>query len=90
MKINYFIEKVLGVVHHNEWHYLSHHDVIKDSKTTHVRVVFNYSLQMSKDVPSLNYCIYTGANLTKKIDIFVQVRIKYMPMWLTSPELFLG
>ena len=64
---NNFIEKVPGVVDHKIGHYLPHHDVLKDSMTTPIRVVFNCSSRATKDVASLNDCLYTGPNLTGKI-----------------------
>ena len=72
---NKFIEKVEEPVNHESGHYLPHHAVKKDSVTTPIRVVFNCSSKASKEVNSLNDCLYTGPNLTQNlVDTLVRFR----------------
>jgi hypothetical protein len=55
-----FIEKVDDLKYDGKVHYLSHHGIKKDSKTTPLRVVFDCSAKCSPAHPSLNYCLYAG------------------------------
>jgi hypothetical protein len=47
--------------------YVYHRAVLKDSKTTPVRPVFNCSFQATKAIPSFNAQLYSGRNLMPKI-----------------------
>ena len=59
-----FIEEVTDKVSvGNKVHYLSHQAVLKDSKTTPLRIVFNCSAKKSKHSPSLNECLNSGPSL---------------------------
>lgn len=70
-----FIEKVEDPSVSDRTHYLPHLAVIKDSKTTPVRVVFDCSAKMNPRSNSLNDCIYTGPSLTEKLgDILLKFR----------------
>ncbi|XP_074651589.1 uncharacterized protein LOC141906245 [Tubulanus polymorphus] len=44
-------------------HYLPHHSVKKDSKTTPIRIVYDCSCRQSSVDPSINDCIETGPRL---------------------------
>ena len=71
-----FIERVNTPIY-SKGHYLPHHAVWRESKTTPMRIVFNCSYKPSKDSPSLNDCLYTGPSLTEKLaDILIGFRQK--------------
>ena len=70
-----FIEEVPDAQPTDKCHYLPHHGVLKDSVTTPLRIVFNCSSKANKQAPSLNDCLMTGQNLTKKLgDILLSFR----------------
>ena len=48
-------------------HYLPHHGVAKESKTTPLRVVFNASAKSKSSDLSLNDALETGPSLTEKL-----------------------
>lgn len=63
-----FIEKVeVGCPASQPCHYLAHHGVKKDSKTTPIRVVFDCSARLSPESLSLNDCLYTGPSLVSDL-----------------------
>ena len=51
----------------DQCHYLAHCGVLKYSRTTPVRVVFNCSAKLCKNSPSLNECLYTGSSLISEL-----------------------
>ena len=51
-----FIERVELTSNNSRVHYIPHHAVEKDSPTTPIRIVFDYSCQPSPSYPSLNDC----------------------------------
>ncbi|XP_069189686.1 uncharacterized protein [Procambarus clarkii] len=56
-------------------HYLPHHAVVKDSLTTPVRIVFNYSAKVKANSMSLNECLQTGPSLTQRLhDVLLRFR----------------
>ena len=58
-------------------HYLPHHGVLKDSKTTPLRIVFNASAKINNETLSLNDALETGPALTEKLqDTLVNFRTK--------------
>ena len=69
-----FIERVT-TPNYSEGHYLPHHAVWRESKTTPMRIVFNCSYRPNKDAPSLNDCLYVGPSLSEKLaDIMIGFR----------------
>lgn len=58
-----YIEKVSRGSTGSPVHYLAHHGVQKESKTTPVRVVFDASARAGPDSLSLNDCLHTGPSL---------------------------
>ena len=48
-------------------HYLAHHGVFKESRTTPVRVVFDCSAKENNRSPSLNDLLYTGPSLISEL-----------------------
>ena len=62
-----FIEKVPDAQVNPATHYLPHLAVIKDSKTTPVRIVFDCSAKQDKSSFSLNECLFPGPSLTEKL-----------------------
>ena len=62
-----FIERVHEPEIHDKCHYLAHHGVKKDSRTTPVRIVFDCSAKGGRNMPSLNDCLYTGPSLISEL-----------------------
>ena len=70
-----FIEEVPNAYVSQDTHYLPHHGVRKDSKTTPLRIVYNCSSKKDKTVASLNDCLDTGPSLTNKLgDLLIKFR----------------
>ena len=61
-----FIERVSDKYQSNS-HYLAHHGVKRDSRTTPVRIVFDCSAKRDTKSPSLNDCLWTGPTLTSDL-----------------------
>ena len=61
-----FIERVSDK-YCNDSHYLAHHGVKRDSRTTPVRIVFDCSARRDAVSPSLNDCLWTGPTLTSDL-----------------------
>ena len=59
---------------HDQVHYLPHHGVVRQDKTTSkLRIVYVASAKMKG--PSLNDCLYTGPSFSQSIfDILLQFR----------------
>jgi len=57
------IERVLDAVPGDRTHYLPYHFVIKEGKSTPLRIVYNGSAKRKKTDLSLNDCMYKGVNL---------------------------
>lgn len=55
-----FIERVTDPTSTTRCHYIPHHAVHKDSATTPVRIVYDYSCHQARNQPSLNDCLLTG------------------------------
>ena len=68
-----FIEKVTDK-YCKESHYLAHHGVKRDVRTTPVRIVFDCSAKMGINSPSLNDCLWTGPTLTADL---LQVLLRF-------------
>ena len=62
---NDFVEEVVDP--QVKGHYLPHHGVAKDSRTTPLRVVFNASAKSKSSDLSLNDALETGPSLTEKL-----------------------
>ena len=62
-------------------HYLPHHPVIRDDKdTTRVRIVFDGSVKVTQNSPSLNV-LHAGPSLIPKIvDILIRFRWYKVPL----------
>ena len=52
-----FIEQVYPPADHRKGHYIPHHAVRKDSLTTLIRIVYDYSCHQLRDQPCLNDCL---------------------------------
>lgn len=88
--INKFIEEVPPEQAKIYGHYLPHHGVKKNSKTTPLRIVFNCSARSNKNVPSLNDCLMTGPSLTEKLgDILLNFRVKHYAFTADISKAFL-
>ena len=48
-------------------HYIPHHHVSKDSKTTPIRIVYECSCRLSDNHPSLNDCLEIGPSLVNDL-----------------------
>ena len=62
-----FIERVDDAKVTPSTHYLPHLAVVKDSKTTPIRIVFDCSARQDRKSNSLNDCLYSGPSLTEKL-----------------------
>ena len=70
-----FIEEVSDAEVSQNTHYIPHLAVIKDSKTTPLRIVFDCSAKLGSHTNSLNDCLYTGPTLSKKLlDVLLKFR----------------
>ena len=70
-----FIEEVPDAWPKDGSHYLPHHGVLKESATTPLRTVLNCSSKANPQAPSLNDCLMTGQNLTRKLgDLLLSFR----------------
>lgn len=71
-----FIEKVEESASQSIVHYLPHHAIRKQSKTTPLRIVYDCSAKISKCSPSLNDCLYSGPSLINELcDILLRFRL---------------
>ena len=62
-----FTERVQDAQVTQSTHYMPHLAVIKDSKTTPIRIVFDCSARQDNRSNSLNDCLYSGPSLTEKL-----------------------
>ena len=62
-----FIEKVDSSPPTSPVHYIPHHHVHKDSKTTPIRIVYDCSCRLSNNHPSLNNCLEIGPSLVNDL-----------------------
>ena len=70
-----FIEKVEHWNTKEHCHFLSHHGVEKDSRTTPIRVVYDCSARHGKHGLSLNDCLWTGPHITADLlKVLLQLR----------------
>ena len=69
-----YLQRKMVVVMQNRLHYLPHHAVVRQDKTTSkIRVVYDVSAKTNG--PSLNECLHVGPALHRKIfDILVRFR----------------
>ena len=71
-----FIEKINSSPPTGPVHYIPHHHVNKDSKTTPIRVVYDCSCQLSDNHPSLNDCLEVGPSLVNDLcSILLRFRV---------------
>lgn len=73
------IERVTedNIITTNPTHYLPHHPVINEQKSTEIRSVFDASAKTSKQNKSLNDCIYKGKLFLVHIaKILIRMRVK--------------
>lgn len=73
---NNFIEKVENTrVYSNNLHYIPHHAVAKESRTTPLRIVFDCAARSSPRNPSLNDCLFSGPSLINEmLGVFMRFR----------------
>ena len=64
-----FVEKVSSTLQlgNGQAHYIPHHHVRKESSTTPIRVVYDFSCQMSNNHPSVNNCLEVGPPLVNDL-----------------------
>ena len=55
-----FIKRVTDPTSTSRCHYIPHHAVHKDSSTTPVRIVYDWSCHQARNQPSLNDCLLIG------------------------------
>ena len=60
-----FIEQCESLTSNDNYHYLPHHGVAKDSLTTPLRLVYNASSKAQRGEASLNDCLMKGPNLVE-------------------------
>jgi len=70
-------------------HYLQHHCVVREDKTTtKLRIVYNASARING--PALNDCLYTGPSLTPEIlDILIRFRVQPIALVADIEKAFL-
>ena len=62
-----FIEKIDSSPPTGPVHYIPHHHVNKDSKTTPIRIVYDCSCQIFDNHPNLNDCLEVGPSLANDL-----------------------
>ena len=88
-KQNGIIEEVMSPGKLGETHYIPHHPVIRDDKTTtKIRIVFDASAR--DNGPSLNDCLYKGPHLTPLLyDILLRFRSHVVALTCDIEKAFL-
>ena len=70
-----FIERVPDWDLNEHCHFLAHHGVKKESRTTPIRVVYDCSARQGKNGLSLNDCLWTGPHITADLlKVLLQLR----------------
>lgn len=59
-----FIDKIDSLSPTGTVHYIPHHHVNKDTKTTPIRIVYDCGCRLSDNHPSLNDCLEVGSSNT--------------------------
>ena len=71
-----FIEKIDSSPSNSPVHYIPHHHVSKESKTTPIRIVYDCSCRLSANHPSLNDCLEIGPSLVNDLcSILLRFRV---------------
>ena len=71
-------------------HYIPHHHVNKDSKTTPIRIVYDCSCQLPNNHPSLNDCLETGPSLVNDLcSILLRFRVHKIALSTDIEKAFL-
>ena len=71
-----FIEKIDSSPSNSPVHYIPHHHMSKESKTTPIRIVYDCSCRLSANHPSLNDCLEIGPSLVNDLcSILLRFRV---------------
>ena len=72
-------------------HYMPHHAVVhNESDTTKIHIVYDGSAKSNNSKPSLNECLWVGANLIHKLfDIFVKFKSHSITLTTNIEKAFL-
>ena len=71
-------------------HYIPHHHVNKDSKTTPIRIVYDCSCRLPNNHPSLNDCLETGPSLVNDLcSILLRFRVHKIALSTDIEKAFL-
>ena len=85
-----FIEKIDSSPSTGPVHYIPHHHVNKDSKTTPIRIVYDCSCRLSNNHPSLNNCLEIGPSLVNDLcSILLRFRVHKIPLSTDIEKAFL-
>ena len=85
-----FIEKIDSSPPKRPVHYIPHHHVHKDSKTTPIRIVYDCSCRLSDNHPSLNDCLEVGPSLVNDLcSILLRFRVHKIALSTDIEKAFL-
>ena len=71
-------------------HYIPHHHVNKDSKTTTIRIVYDCSCPLSDNHPSLNDCLEVGPSLVNYLcSVLLRFHVHKIALSTDSEKAFL-
>ena len=85
-----FIEKIDSSPPTGPVHYIPHHHVNKDSKTTPIRIVYDCSCRLSNNHPSLNDCLEIGPSLVNDLcSILLRFRVHKIALSTDIEKAFL-
>ena len=85
-----FIEKIDSSPPTGPVHYIPHHHVNKDSKTTPIRIVYDCSCRLSGNHPSLNDCLEVGPSLVNDLcSILLRFRVHKIALSTDIEKAFL-
>ena len=85
-----FIEKIDSSPPTGPVHYIPHHHVNKNSKTTPIRIVYDCSCRLSDNHPSLNDCLEVGPSLVNDLcSILLRFRVHKIALSTDIEKAFL-